>query len=49
MWVITATWCMALDGVRKAAEMLKDGADGADALETLITDVESNPGFIKEA
>ncbi|MDO4192324.1 MAG: isoaspartyl peptidase/L-asparaginase [Erysipelotrichaceae bacterium] len=45
MWVITATWCMALDGVRKAAEMLKGGADGADALETLITDVESNPGF----
>lgn len=45
MWVIAATWCMALDGAKKAAEMLKSGADGADALETLITDVEDNPGF----
>jgi isoaspartyl peptidase/L-asparaginase-like protein (Ntn-hydrolase superfamily) len=45
MWLIAATWCMALDGVRKAAEMLKNGAEGADALEALITDVENNPGF----
>lgn len=45
MWTIAATWCMALEGARKGAEILKEGGNGADALEALIADVENDPCF----
>lgn len=45
MWTLAATWCMALEGARKGARILKEGGNGADALEALITDVEADPCF----
>jgi len=39
-WAIIGTWSMALDGVRKAAGLLKQGGIAADAVETAIIMVE---------
>lgn len=45
MWGIIATWQMALDGVEKATEMLKNGADAGDAIETAVKEVEDFPYY----
>ena len=40
MYGIIATWRMALEGVTRADQMLKDHADAGDAIEAAIRDVE---------
>ena len=45
MWVLASTWCMSLNGSKKAAEILDHGGSGADALAVLICDVEADPCF----
>ena len=45
MWGIIATWQMALDGVEKATEMLKNGGDAGDAIETAFKEVEDFPYY----
>ena len=45
MWIMAATWAMALEGSRKAAEILRSGGSGREALEALIRDVEDDPCF----
>ncbi len=45
MWIFAATWAMALNGSRKAADILEHGGSGADALEALIEDAEDDPCF----
>ena len=45
MWGIIATWQMALDGVEKATEMLKNGGDAGDAIETAVKEVEDFPYY----
>ena len=40
MYGIIATWRMALEGITKAEEMLKEHADAGDAIETAIREVE---------
>lgn len=42
---IIATWRMALEGVEKAAKMLKDGSSAGDALENAIMAVEDYPFY----
>ena len=34
MWGMIATWRMAVEGITKGAEMLKDGGDAGDAIES---------------
>lgn len=36
MWGMIATWRMAVEGITKGAEMLKDGGDAGDAIESAI-------------
>ena len=36
MWGMIATWRMAVEGITKGAEMLKDGGDAGDAVESAI-------------
>ena len=36
MWGIIATWCMAHDGVKEAAEILKNDGNAGKAIETAI-------------
>ena len=36
MWGIIATWRMAMEGISKASEMLAEGKDAGDAIETAI-------------
>lgn len=45
MWGIIATWQMVLDGVEKATEMLKNGGDAGDAIETAVKEVEDFPYY----
>ena len=45
MWGIIATWQMALDGVEKVTEMLKNGGDAGDAIETAVKEVEDFPYY----
>ncbi|WP_027088866.1 N(4)-(beta-N-acetylglucosaminyl)-L-asparaginase [Thomasclavelia saccharogumia] len=45
MWGIIATWKMALDGVEKATEMLKNSGDAGDAIETAVKEVEDFPYY----
>ena len=45
MWGIIATWQMALDGVEKATEMLKNGGDAGDAIEIAVKEVEDFPYY----
>ena len=42
-WAAISTWSMSYDGLVKAGEMLKQGADAGDAVENLIKEVESYP------
>ena len=45
MWGIIATWRMAAEGVGKAAEILKNGGDAGDAIETAVKEVEDFPYY----
>ncbi len=45
MWAIIATWRMALEGITEASEMLKNGEDAGNALETAICQIEDFPYF----
>ena len=38
MWGMIATWRMAVEGITKGAEMLKDGGDAGDAIESAIVE-----------
>lgn len=42
MYSLIATWCMALDGVKKGCESLKENGNCLDALEEAVKDVEDN-------
>ena len=45
MWGIIATWRMAVEGITKASDMLKEGKDAGDAIETAIKEVEDFPYY----
>ena len=45
MWGLIATWRMALEGVTKGAEMLKENGGAGDAIETAIREVEDFPYY----
>lgn len=45
MWGIIATWRMAVEGIGKASEMLKENGDAGDAIETAIKEVEDFPYY----
>lgn len=45
MWGMIATWRMAVEGITKGAELLKDGRDAGDAIETAIREVEDFPYY----
>lgn len=45
MWGMIATWRMAVEGITKGAELLKDGKDAGDAIETAIREVEDFPYY----
>ena len=45
MWGIIATWRMAMEGISKASEMLAEGKDAGDAIETAIREVEDFPYY----
>ena len=45
MWGMIATWRMALEGVSKAAGMLREGCDAGDGVETAIREVEDFPYY----
>ena len=45
MWGMIATWRMAVEGITKGAEMLKDGGDAGDAVESAIREVEDFPYY----
>lgn len=45
MWGMIATWRMALEGVTKGCEMLKENGDAGDAIETVIKEVEDFPFY----
>ena len=45
MWGIIATWCMAHDGVKEAAEILKNDGNAGKAIETAIKNVEDFPFY----
>ena len=45
MWGIIAPWRMAAEGVGKAAEILKNGGDAGDAIETAVKEVEDFPYY----
>ena len=42
-WAAISTWSMSYDGLVKAGDMLKQGANAGDAVENLIKEVESYP------
>lgn len=44
-WTIIATWRMALEGVSKGAEMLKENGSASEAIEQAIRCVEDNPRY----
>lgn len=45
MWGMIATWRMAVEGITKGAELLKEGRDAGDAIETAIREVEDFPYY----
>ncbi|WP_416325079.1 N(4)-(beta-N-acetylglucosaminyl)-L-asparaginase [[Eubacterium] hominis] len=45
MWGMIATWRMALEGVSKGCELLKENGDAGDAIETAIKEVEDFPFY----
>ena len=45
MWGIIATWCMAHDGVKEAAKILKNDGKAGEAIETAIKNVEDFPFY----
>lgn len=45
MWGMIATWRMAVEGVTKGCEMLKEGGNAGDAIETAIREVEDFPYY----
>ena len=45
MWGIIATWRMAVEGITKASDMLKNGGNAGDAIETAIKEVEDFPYY----
>lgn len=45
MWGIIATWRMAVEGITKASEMLKNGGNAGDAIETAVKEVEDFPYY----
>ena len=45
MWGIIATWRMAYEGIEKASEMLREGKDAGDAIETAVREVEDFPYY----
>lgn len=45
MWGMIATWRMALEGVSEGCELLKEGKDAGDAIETAIKAVEDFPFY----
>lgn len=45
MWGMIATWRMAVEGVTKGAQLLKEGGNAGDAVETAIREVEDFPYY----
>lgn len=45
MWGMIATWRMAVEGITKGSELLKEGGDAGDAIETAIREVEDFPYY----
>lgn len=45
MWGLIATWRMALEGITAGSEILKEGGDAGDAIETAIKQVEDFPFY----
>lgn len=45
MWGIIATWRMAVEGITKASDMLKEGKNAGDAIEAAIKEVEDFPYY----
>ena len=45
MWGMIATWRMAVEGITKGAQMLKNGGDAGDAIESAIREVEDFPYY----
>ena len=45
MWGMIATWRMALEGVTKGCDLLKENGDAGDAIETAIKEVEDFPFY----
>lgn len=45
MWGMIATWRMALEGVSKGCDLLKENGDAGDAIETAIKEVEDFPFY----
>ena len=45
MWGMIATWRMALEGVTKVCDLLKENGDAGDAIETAIKEVEDFPFY----
>lgn len=45
MWGMIATWRMAVEGITKGSEILKNNGDSADAIETAIKEVEDFPFY----
>lgn len=45
MWGMIATWRMAVEGISKGAELLKQEKDAGDAIETAIREVEDFPYY----
>lgn len=45
MWGMIATWRMAVEGITKGAELLEQGGNAGDAIETAIREVEDFPYY----
>lgn len=45
MWGMIATWRMAVEGITKGSEMLKNHGNAGDAIETAIREVEDFPYY----
>lgn len=45
MWGMIATWRMAVEGITKGAELLKENQDAGEAIETAIREVEDFPFY----
>ncbi|MFQ8721600.1 N(4)-(beta-N-acetylglucosaminyl)-L-asparaginase [Enterocloster sp.] len=45
MWGMIATWRMALEGIEKGCNLLKEGGNAGDAIETAVREVEDFPFY----